>query len=222
MTSQPAIRPILFNTLLVPPALSGLKTQTRRTKGLDHINKNPDKFILDGLQIQDSFIFHNKVSHAEFWIKCPFGVPGDILWVRENFCEPNIFDGNEEDYYYKSDNIQISDSRHRHFKEKWRPSIHMPKKACRLFLFIKSVRIERLQDISTVDSIAEGTGGHDPCYLCINGHVGAEDLCEDGFFTTAKDSFRSLWKHLSGSESWNQNPWVWVIEFERIDKPENF
>lgn len=223
MTSLRAIRPILFNTLLVPPALSGLKTQTRRTKGLDPVNKNPDKFILSELKnngYYDCFTFYNKISGAEFWVKCPFGEPGDILWVRETFAPQlkNFTDSKHVTggFIHKTDSEgKLWDDAHFY---KWKPSIHMPKKACRLFLLIKSVRIERLQDISESDAISEGVGK----YGTSDNFVYRDYLDSNCSYGQAKNSFMSLWYFIDGVESWNQNPWVWVIEFERIDKPENF
>ena len=102
----------------------------------------------------------------------------------------------------------------------WKPSIHMPKEACRLFLQIKDIRVERLQDISEEDAKAEGIK-----YVIdkLTGYCGF-DYINDGYnlMTTPFNGFRSLWKKINGFQSWDDNPWVWVIEFEKIEKPENF
>lgn len=140
-----------------------------------------------------------------------YGVPGDVLWVRETFCkmpEPDSFG----EYLYKS----MEDKPY----GKWKPGIHMPKAACRIFLKVKRIRVERLQEITKADAIAEGIEELKtysfPIYK--NYLPGAPS---DGY-QHEPSSFRSLWKKINGEASWNENPFVWVIEFERIDKPENF
>lgn len=169
---------------MVQAILAGRKTQTRRI-----------------LKQQDI-----RIHSIEGWpasstgeVKCPYGQVGDVLWVREtwDFGYP---------YAYKADGaLPIT---------KWRPSIHMPKAACRLFLRITNVRVERLQDISEEDAIAEGVSRYpkSPIYGYKN------YLHEDMYCLTAVDSFRTLWHSINGEQSWNDNPWVWVVEFERIEK----
>lgn len=104
---------------------------------------------------------------------------------------------------------------------KWKPSIHMPKDACRLFLQIKSIRVQRLNDISQSDARAEGVitsiKKHKPAI--INQYGPNPDVEIE---TTPKFEFRALWHKINGPTSWVNNLWVWVIEFERIEKPHNF
>lgn len=100
----------------------------------------------------------------------------------------------------------------------------MPKAACRLFLEITNIRVERLQDISEDDAIREGikseifTPNSEKCYY----FYPCNDLRDDSYIDLPKTSFYSLWQSINGPESWDENPWVWVIEFKRVNKPENF
>lgn len=165
-------------------------------------------------------------------IKCPYGQPGDILWVRETWAAYGAFgvDGRKE---YKADTGNANTSCWLH----WKPSIHMPKEAARLFLQVVSVRAERLQSITEEDAKAEGVQSNKcdpetekkcPSYLCKNGCC-----CSGEYYRypinfdaepaySAKESFESLWVSINGSESWETNPWVWAVEFKKIDKPANF
>lgn len=139
--------------------------------------------------------------------KCPYGQIGDVLWVRETW-RPCIF--GVAKYCYKvavlndifkkePPLIYVADD---HKSYPWKPSIFMPKAACRLFLEITDIRVEWLQDISEADAKAEG--------------VKAEGALTHYYW------FEQLWKSINGADSWNNNPWVWVISFKRIEKPENF
>lgn len=149
-------------------------------------------------------------------IKCPYGQPGDILWVRESWCLKTPY--GPEDYYfgYKAGDtgVMIKASEKYDYKspDVYFPSIHMPKEACRIKLLVKSVRVERLQDITEQDAIAEGVSRYpkSPIY----GYKNYQD--SDGYFLTAKESFKSLWQSINGPDSWDANPWVWVVEFERV------
>ena len=177
-------RPILFSTPMVQAILEGRKTMTRRIIKDEQIN----------VCLQAGFA-------KSAWTLCPYGQPGDVLWVREKFkrmvdCKTGLF--HSWDYY-----ADMPEAFHKQYPNKWKPSIHMPKVACRLFLKIKSIRVERLQDISGTDAVAEGCSG----------------LPDNGI---AQSNFQKLWLMINGDESWFANPWVWVIELERIEKPKNF
>jgi hypothetical protein len=216
-------KPILFSTQMVQAILDGRKTQTRRlvkpqpktqhrtdTRLEFYARRGEnwevkDKWAGDGFSILDSF-------------KCPYGKVGDVLWVREKFralvdCESGKF----HSFSYYAD---MPEAFHKQFPHKWKPSIHMPKNACRLFLEITKVRVERLQDISEQDAIAEGVK------FDIQKDIGTFwwDYINGGFniFLNAYKSFKSLWSSINGADSWNANPWVWVVEFKRIEKPVNF
>lgn len=196
-------RPILFSTAMVQAILAGRKTQTRRTTKLDIANKNPNDWILDGAIINNHFILHNKANKHELWINSPYGLPGDVLWVRETWTKQ----GNT--YKFLSDNLDWKGI------HKFKPSIHMPKEACRIWLEITSVKIERLMKISQKEAISEGI---EPC-----GTHGYKNYLSNepmDCFVIPCNSFISLWESINGKDSWLQNPWVWVIEFKQIQKPE--
>ena len=183
--------PILLSTPMVQAILEGRKTMTRR------IVKN----VL-ALELK-----------PEFTIKlCPYGQPGDVLWVREGFrvCDVGI-------YAYKANfSTEILNSKFN--KGVWKPSIHMPKIAARIWLKIVKVRVERLNEISEVDAFKEGMKPDGLRVECncskFLPHHGGDLICDDGYFFTNRQAFQSLWQALNGTESWATNPWVWVIEFE--------
>jgi len=141
-------------------------------------------------------------------LKMKYGKPGDVFWVREKFT-PLPFDmvnqitGLHFSYYADCDADSLELAKEYGFK--WKPSIHMPKEAARIFLKIKHVRVERLNQISRRDCVLEG------CPIPIPSGK-----------TNPKAWFYDLWTDINGMNSWLSNPYVWVIEFERIDKPENF
>ncbi len=177
-------KPILFNTDMVQAILNGSKTQTRRV-----VKPQPSETGVSAF---------NDGEHPQ--MKCPYGKVGDVLWVREAFAE----DDDTPKVIYKAD----------HTKEvqnyvKWKPSIRMPKIACRLFLQITNIRVERLQDITEQDAKNEGAK-HDRAVGY--GQIGGSH----------REGFINLWQSINGEQSWQQNPWVWVIEFKKINKPANF
>ena len=147
-------RPILMSTEPVKAILDGRKTQTRRTAGLEEINKNPDLWVKrEAGQVVDSWLFWHRDNQAEcIYLKCPYGQVGDRLYVRETFQTTR-----EQDcVLYKAD-YSTSDL---HAEQcdfgNWRPSIHMPRWASRILLEITELRVERLQDITEEDAKAEG------------------------------------------------------------------
>lgn len=217
--------PKLFSTPMVQAIMAANKTQTRRTDGLKSVNLPFIEGAFTGWQDDPTIAKLDKKGeiipqecigrYAEFdmgeWlVKCPYEV-GDVIWVRETFCPVLAWsDGKQlEDpqYAYRADS-------HIGYDEvgfKWKPSLFMPKSACRLFLRIKSVNVERLQLISDKDCIAEGIDPNTTDF---------EDINDCGF--TLYFRFKSLWQKINGPESWDLNPYVWVIEFEKCEKPENF
>jgi len=191
-------RPILFSGPMVRAILGGRKTQTRRVVKPQPINLTGPDF--DG-PVDRSFA-------------CPYGQPGDRLWVRETHLSVSrdhahdLLEGNKvgSQLVYKT---SFHDDWIKYAKEKygykWKPSIHMPFEACRLFLQITNIRIERLQDIGDADAANEG---------CIYGRGASVDPA------VGNNIFINLWQSVYGEESWNANPWVWVIEFKQITKEE--
>ena len=208
--------PLLCQTALVQALLEDRKTQTRRTRGLDEVNEIPVAWTYQATLESNcqKHVFgrlnkENKVCYRES-IKSPYGKPGDLLWVREAWNK--YYDEDGEYIAYKADD---------HCNDfKWKPSIHMPKAACRIWLMVDEIRVERLQDISEGDAVAEGVDvtpklySDGNAYFDYSGKIGAQ-----GFnFNTAKESFKTLWESINGVESWNQNPWVWVVKFRTLSK----
>ena len=222
--------PILFSTPMVQAIQENRKTQTRRTKGLEKINDKPYEWKFDTYFENQIFyfeyLFSKKKSEQFIKIKCPYNV-GDVLWVRENFytaenwdhLKPSLLKKYDINVYYKSDigNENIPQLLH---KGKMRPNIFLPAAYARTFLKIKSIRAERLQDISEEDAIAEGVEK-----IADYGATGYRLYTEPDAAYSDIDaiySFESLWQSINGKDSWNKNPFVWVYEFEKIDKPEDF
>jgi len=192
--------PILFSTPMVQAILEGRKTQTRRV-----IKNKGFQWWVD-VGFSDNAIKNTDNS----WIDvCPYKV-GMTLWVRETWCRDDVDNGGET-VYYKADytDRQIKDL----FTDldlKWKPSIHMPRSAARLFLTVKSVRVERLQEITDADAVAEGCID----YKGIIGDLKFEDVLE--YEVSARNSFAELWDsiYLKTLNQWQRNPWVFVTEFE--------
>ena len=192
--------PILFSTPMVRAILDGTKTQTRQV-----IKPQPEYAFGDGRR--EVYKWKDGLFSLKFYPDrtiildyCPYGKPGDILCVRETFTltqyGKHVYKADCRDkdgYYWSSVAADINGV-------KWRPSIHMPRKAARIFLEVKSVRVERLQDISQEDIYAEGIQ-----IDCVSSYAN-------------RFSFIKLWDTLNAKRgySWESNPWVWVIEFARV------
>ncbi|EKN6328509.1 hypothetical protein WF070_003325 [Yersinia enterocolitica] len=209
-------RPILFNAEMVNAILSGRKTQTRRIMKVQpaecsHTHwpeyPNPEWKLYD--RGWNCAVCGNGVSLTErdvTGIICPLGKPGDQLWVREcfsdledfDFFNPSVPDVISGYWYWADGNPEWGNW------TKPKPSIHMPRWASRINLLITGVRVERLNDISDVDAAAEGCA-----YGKGNGEI---DLA-----VRPENHFPTLWASIYGAESWQANPWVWVIEFERME-----
>lgn len=192
------VRTILFNTEMAKAILDGRKTCTRRlVKFLPRENPQWTGYIKDGLML-----YNGKNEPCIRKVPCQ---QGDILHVRETWC--SAYDG--EKFFYLADKLTSREERLllNYDDVKWHPSIHMPKEAARIWLKVIDVRIERLQDITETQAKAEG--------------------CNSGLLTgpcTARGQFENLWnstikKPDVDKYGWSANPWVWVIEFERCEKP---
>lgn len=197
-------RPILFSGPMVRALLDGSKTQTRRV-----VKPQPDtrpgmnctRLVFKdrkGAPLLDEALEADPRLYVSL---CPYGQPGDKLWVRESFIhnaaeyEPMMSMTHPlvpaETFYMADHN---GDAR----GLGWKPSIHMPRALSRITLEITGVRVERLQDISDADSLAEGV---DRTNTSIPGY--------------AKERYCQLWESINGPDSWDANPWVWVVEFKR-------
>lgn len=179
------ILPILFNTEMVQAILDGRKTVTRRVMKPQPLFYTGRKYIFDDKEVP------KKWEDCDNIIRTYRYQPGDILYVRETWCRGSL-DYQEEQYYYKADNNS--------FLCRWHPSIHMPKAAARIWLEVKDVGIERLQDIDDEGVVAEGL------------QIGAP--YDELWDSTIKKAAR-------GKFGWDANPWVWVIKFKRYRKLES-
>jgi hypothetical protein len=214
--------PMLFNPDMAKAAHEGTKNQTRRTRGLDYLNKDPHEWVfVEVSKVRESVFYEWKSNvHEKLSVindKCPYGQPGDIIWVREAFSEnpDGTFD-------YKADFPFTKPA------GGWKPNMHMPKKACRTFLEIVSIHPERLNDITEEDAIGEGI---QPIYKAMGVRFGKSERGRVRFrnYTNKGDirltpieSFKSLWESINGDGSWQANPWVWVVRFKKVEKPINF
>lgn len=201
-------KPILFSTPMVKAILKGEKTQTRRLKGLSKINENPNHYYYlgnDDLNPKRKWgaLFQNKITLEKIWIPFPVDI-NNILWVRETFCPVTI------GYAYKADGVYIENSP----AWVWKPSIFMPKKACRIFLRLTNIRIERLNEISELDAIREGVEQFEGIY---NEFAYKSYRHNHILLDSPIESYRTLWEKINGEKSWEENPFVWVYEFERCE-----
>lgn len=242
-------RPILFSTPMVQAILNGTKSVTRRI-----IKPQPDE---NGISFMKNAPLNWESHYKEEWkpyffdddngerhaIHCPYGEAGDILWVRETWMEDDV------GYFYKA-NFDESDINH--LKGNWKPTIHMPKVAARIFLQVVSVRVERVNKITQEDAEAEGVLIDDDGLACMN------YLNNEFEMFPPEQSFETLWSKINGEPSpiqkkingktktvayicypfdeesamkfegrthWRgqpltviPNPWVWVVEFKRIER----
>lgn len=215
-------RPILFSAPMVQAILDGRKTQTRRVvKPQPHIDSMGNFCVGDLNYGQDNGPCTRNFAK---W-KCPYGQVGDRLWVRENTQADHSHDmvtlskyaadGVPVLYLHTSDPEYDGSVAHWQYPREVRPSIHMPRWASRIDLLIKAVRVERLNDISEEDARAEGiktiSHGREGNYY----HHTRDGISPDNF-CFPDGAFKDLWTRINGPESWAANPWVWVVEFERV------
>jgi hypothetical protein len=206
-------RPILFSAPMIRAILAGTKTQTRRALR-DQPCKLPD-FNGGGLSIRVRASVYQAFSPKFPPVRCPYGQPGDRLWVREAFaivprtayrCSEGVQqilrpDDDHDAAIYREGWVRSNGG------FRWRPSIHMPRWASRITLEITEVRVERLQEISEADADAEGARD-----WAAGQGTPVRDLME------ARLQFRALWQSINGPESWDANPYVWVVSFRRVEQ----
>ncbi|WP_192870516.1 hypothetical protein [Klebsiella quasipneumoniae] len=217
-------RGMIFNGEMVRALLDGRKTQTRRiVKGTDSAVKFCKEWNINGEEV---FVVLGEKDHTGMnpvlgAISCPFGAVGNRIWVREAFRVHSRATDVATLVYKASERNSWTEQTHRvpvavcnkpATPEKWTPSLHMPRWASRILLEITDVRVERLNAINEHDAQAEGVaklrGGFWKHY-------------QPGWTQhqlSARGSFVTLWKSIYGDESWNSNPWVWVIKFKRIEE----
>ena len=246
-------RPALFNAKMVRAILDDIKTNTRRPvnrlSGFGNITEF-QKSDTEGYDwsFRDKQLRLHDITHARLLELCPFGKVGDRLWVRETWQGPLLSSEEVTNdylwYHYPEKYQNIAHCQYKadggptpeysdpddNFKQGWRPSIHMPRWASRITLEITNVRVERLQDISDKDAIAEGF----KCLSKDRGQTYKYGIADkDGFpgnddfgwqwsewESKPKAAFKKIWKSIypTGVGSWDANPWVWVITFKRVVK----
>jgi hypothetical protein len=205
-------RSILFSAPMVRALLAGNKTQTRRVvkpqppediSGPMHCEMySPTVYDRHGDAQPGPEIFGAYDDSGEWGACCPFGQPGDMLWVREsgyisrNHREPRA---SKIVVYSAGESAEVLARVKADQEMKPMPSIHMPRWASRITLEVTGVRVERLQEISDADALAEGV---DRTNTSISGY--------------AKERYRTLWEQINGPGSWEANPWVWVVEFRKL------
>lgn len=240
--SQTKERPILFSAPMVRAILEGRKTVTRRAvKGLK--TDNPVITCADGSPIRSGACW----DIGKSIIHCPYGKPGEQLWVRETwYCDHfEVMRGP----YLKPDDLDIREALedgtlvyaadgltpYEQEQPTWKPSIHMPRWACRILLEITEVRVERLQDISGDQAEAEGCFFTDYGQQCAHGGTSWKDIgicpavvghqqrtgwawdkttSHEECLGSPRWAFANLWNATGGD--WEANPWVWVVEFKRV------
>ena len=200
------MKPIIFSTPMVRAILDGRKTQTRR---VIKINGCPITSPKESLELtKEGLIYHSFCSMSGYYkLLCQ---PGDILWVRETWSK----DENGE-YVYRANYGTTEDDSFPPSMFKWRPSIHMPREAARIFLRATNVRVERVQDITEEDAIAEGV--KDPYEYQSPEYYEQPNLRG---FEINKSAFAGCWDSIYSKRGygWESNPWVWVVAFEKISK----
>lgn len=246
-------KPILFNTDMVRAILDGRKTVTRRVVKLKHDNTHhemkTDKYGTRLIEIENDIEGETfgKREDGTTWRrirgyiepKAPYK-KGDILYVRETWNICNMCaDGNTIVFIYKADkseeesviSVKVSDELYDKYERsmaennpEWRPSIHMPKEAARIFLKVTNVRVELLRAITDKDALKEGSLGV-KCDHAISGTYGCTDCMNTGWLEPPTLEFMYIWdstikKSDLNRYGWDANPWVWVIRFERVTPDE--
>lgn len=231
-----AEKPILFSTPMVQAILEGRKTMTRR------VIKNAigwDPIWKVSKETDTSYCMRAGTQYSVPYFKCPYGQPGDLLWVRETFYAYGHWEHNgttktlkqkwrflDRTYWNKNmpdGGYYYEDKSPSNFHKGYstvdgyyiRPSMFMPKEAARIWLRVTDIRVERFQDISEEDAIDEGIE-------IFKDEFGFRIPIKEqfGFYRTniTSDAFRALWININGPESWDLNPFVWVVSFEVVSK----
>lgn len=224
-------RPILFSAPMVRAILDGHKTQTRRVVKVGDTIEERD----DGTR----WPYFTTWTHGDDgspWASCPYGEPGDRLWVRETWRYADWTEDGQPWIRYAADDArrlcervssewaarvadiwaELSSAENvavdgRAADRKWRPSIFLPRWASRITLAVTAVRVERLQEISELDALDEGVEGKRVTSV-LNGVRG------EYVVGSARDAYAALWDTINGDRApWASNPWVWVVEFSRVE-----
>lgn len=235
-------RPILFSGREVRAVLSGQKAQARRIVKPQpahscryEMNGAGDKalHLADGPRggashVRKTLYVPVKATSADHRLPCPFGAPGDHLWCRETFALEHLGEDGER-VVWKADRaaLWLSDGEKPHYLEsdykpaRWTPAVQMPRRLSRIMLEVTGVRVQRLQDISEEDAKAEGLKVTGPTVNQAGeviddrpGYLGYGSLWHD-----PRRAFEAIWDSINGkSAPWSSNPWVWVLEFKRVEQ----
>ena len=194
--------PIIFQPEMIRALLDGAKTQMRLI-----IKPQPDddaKITIGeiGTSRGIAYIGNSRSGGIVTRVPCPYGKPGDLLWVRETF-SPCL----KNSVVYKADGQGVGEFGIDEII--WKSPRFMPRKYSRLTLKITDIRVERVQDISEHDAIAEGVT---LLQSCTSGYLPLVDNINNAYIR----GYANLWNKINGVESWNQNPWVWAIKFDVI------
>lgn len=214
-----AIKPILFNTEMVRAILDGRKTCTRRIVRPPYFvdgDENDKRSLITLRTATKNSSLYRQIGQMPY-PDAPYRMC-DILYVRETWCK------GLERYIYRAD-YSDTEKFYRNGKEiemKWHPSLHMPKEAARIWLKVTDVKVERLQEITNDGCVAEGIYPSN-CREC-NAAFGCDTCIDEGY--SEIDEFTEVWNSTIKKSDldrygWDASPWVWVIEFERCEKPEN-
>lgn len=203
---------------MVQAILRGDKTQTRRV-----VKPQPEKiggFTKFAWGAGTSENTMPVVAGFSTESKCPYGKVGDLLWVRETFLELDRDHVITERYAYKANSDADTEELRKDYVKagrpyKWKPSIHMPKAAARIWLKVTNVRVERLHEITEEDAVKEGIDTTNGVPVGLTSHYVDYENSRN-CYTSPINSFQSLWHSINGKESWDANPWAWVIEFEVV------
>lgn len=223
-------KPIIFSTPMVLAILEDWKIQTRRVirfpnKLRPHWYHGPNEEGLHEFMFGEIDPINRMAIDWTEAVKAPYKT-GDVLWVRETFTQiRNIETGHIDTFYaaeqkdydtvsttYLCDDDGFETDR----TIPWKPSIHMPREAARLFLRVTDVRVEQLQDITEFDAIKEGFPGEECHHF---GRGACEDCNGTGWIEPPSVEFMMEWENLNAKRGlgWDVNPWVWVVEFERVE-----
>lgn len=210
---------LMFKAPLVRAILSGQKTQTRRICKLQAVEDG--KFIGGHyLKLKDGTDLAIAAPYVH--IACPLGGPGDRIYVRETWQHANFPNSPYQDgttVFFRADYLddphgpdgeKSPEGKYRH----WSPAIHMPKAAARIWLEVTGVRVERLHQITDAECWAEGAISEArPDQFSVHSVIATDGKA----YLSPRGAFSALWESTGGN--WAANPWVWVIDFKRIDKP---
>lgn len=225
-------RPMLFSAPMVRGLLNDTKTLTRREIKPQPYDESADGACWLDIDARHQWAWHcgedQDILPNERPFFCPYGQPGDRLWVRETFIDlrgtgvehrPTPSSPLQR-YAYAADHQAGSagDEARKEYGLKWKPSIHMPRTASRITLEITGVRVERLQEISEADAIAEGIERSYDQWRDYR----TDQAVNYPSAATPIESYRTLWESINGPSFWDANPWVWVVEFKRLDQQAKF